>query len=339
MASRNSAASIALGSCDLFLAITGFQDGMYRDMHPFRPLKKPSHNAYMDKTPKQVVSIDAALKPWLTLYGTSRLSKLFQQMPHMQDIVVLHAVIVGRVDLLQWFHACLPDRFWAFPDPLLDVAAAHGQLAALEYLHTIGHPGCTRNAMDWAAFHGHLHVVQFLHAYRSEGATTKAMDAAAMNGHLPVVEFLHASRAEGCTADAMTEAAWNGHLDVVSFLHTHRTEGCSVWTIDRAAWTGRLAVVRFLHEARGEKWTTQAMDMAAWNAHLNVLWYLHTRQGGAGCTANALNFAAMKGHMGVVRFLVEHRTEGDLRSAMNEAHQRRQTDIADYLAAKLDESK
>ncbi|CAK4103572.1 unnamed protein product [Aphanomyces euteiches] len=321
----------ALTTRDLFLCVADFQDGSFKDLMPFRHVKKPPHSAYMHKLPTALTHLHQLLVPWLATYGTARLDKLFGYMPHMRDLIILHSVVFGDVPTLTYLLERFLKEIHGFSDPLLDVAAAYGQLAVLQILHAVEYPGCTRNAIDWAAFHGHLPVILFLHAHRKEGATTKAMDAAAMNGHREVVKFLHMHRTEGCTTDAMTEAAWNGHLDVVIFLHTHRSEGCSIWTMDRAAWSGRLAVVRFLHEVRSEKCTAQAMDMAAWNGHLDVLEYLHGI--GAPCTANALQYAAMNGHLEIIKFLVSCRREGNFSMAIAAAEQRSQSAVVQYLKA------
>ncbi|KAI8924601.1 hypothetical protein BC831DRAFT_464798, partial [Entophlyctis helioformis] len=53
--------------------------------------------------------------------------------------------------------------------------------------------------MDLAASHGRLHVIQWLHANRTEGCTTQAMDNAAVCGHLEVVQWLAKHRTEGFT--------------------------------------------------------------------------------------------------------------------------------------------
>ncbi|RHY17888.1 hypothetical protein DYB26_009537 [Aphanomyces astaci] len=320
---------------DLVRCVTAFQYGEFHDMQPFRHLKKPSHpSSFVAKPSRSIQVYHVLLSPWLREYGTKRLALLFQYHPHMQDIVVLHAVIFGHLPSLEYMAKHYAELVWTFPEPLLDVAASHNQLHILQFLHDTDHPGCTVGAMNWAANRGHLGIVTFLHAHRSEGGTTKAMDMAAMNGHLDVVKFLHCHRKEGCSTDAMTEAAWNGHLSVVKYLHAHRTEGCSRWTMDRAAWNGHLEVVKFLHTERREAWTSQAMDMAAWNGHLKVIQYLHAIPASAGCTPNALHFAAMNGYLEVVKFITDTRIEGDLHMAIATATQMGQSDIVKYLESK-----
>ncbi|BCU02766.1 ankyrin repeat domain containing protein [Pandoravirus japonicus] len=89
---------------------------------------------------------------------------------------------------------------------VIDIAAAHGNLCILEWLHRQAGQRCTTAAMDQAATNGHLSTVVWLHKHDSAGCTTAAMDGAARNGHRHVVEFLYMHRTEGCSA-ALLESA------------------------------------------------------------------------------------------------------------------------------------
>lgn len=89
---------------------------------------------------------------------------------------------------------------------VIDIAAAHGNLCILQWLHRQEGQRCTTAAMDQAATNGHLSAVVWLHEHDSAGCTTAAMDGAARNGHRHVVEFLYAHRAEGCSV-ALLESA------------------------------------------------------------------------------------------------------------------------------------
>ena len=63
------------------------------------------------------------------------------------------------------------------------MAAAHGHVRLLPHV-----TGFTARAMDLAARHGHLDVVKWLHEKPPEGCTTYAMNWAAAFGHLDVVK-------------------------------------------------------------------------------------------------------------------------------------------------------
>lgn len=137
-------------------------------------------------------------------------------------------------------------RWWPRSCCALDVAAATGQLAAIEWLHIHRAETCTTNAMDNAAANGHLSVVQWLHCHRTEGCTNKAMDGAAAKGHLEVVQWLHRKRSEGCTTDAMDQAAKNEHLDIVEWLWANRPERCTTKALEGAIGNGHLGVACWL---------------------------------------------------------------------------------------------
>ena len=64
----------------------------------------------------------------------------------------------------------------------------------------------TPNAIDVAAAHGHLEIVKWLHEHSVEGYTTNAMDLAASNGYLEIVKWLHEHRIIGCIYRAIDSA-------------------------------------------------------------------------------------------------------------------------------------
>lgn len=63
--------------------------------------------------------------------------------------------------------------------------------------------GGRSDVMNLAARHGFLAIVQWLHDNRVEDCTTEAMDSAALAGHMHVVQRLRVHRAEGCTEAAL----------------------------------------------------------------------------------------------------------------------------------------
>ncbi|KAK1935386.1 putative ankyrin repeat protein [Phytophthora citrophthora] len=185
---------------------------------------------------------------------------------------------------------------------------------------------CTTAAMDMAAAHGHLGIVQWLHANCSEGCTTAAMDLAAENGHLEIVKWLHANRKEGCTSDAMNGASARGHLHVVKWLHEHTTEGCTTDAMDNAAGGGHLEVLKWLHENRTEGCTAAAMDGAATGNHVDIVEWLHNH--GAECTTGAMDGVAHGGHLRLLRWLFESRKEGFTSEALRNATHNNQFETA-----------
>ncbi|EQC24775.1 hypothetical protein SDRG_17335 [Saprolegnia diclina VS20] len=84
---------------------------------------------------------------------------------------------------------------------------------------------------------------------------------------------------------------------------------------DDIAGRGFLPLVRSLHE-RGVNCSTDAMNKAAANGHLEVVRFLHEHRS-EGCTTVAMDDAATNGHLEVVQFLHENRTEGCTHLALN----------------------
>ncbi|KAJ0412050.1 hypothetical protein ATCC90586_004596 [Pythium insidiosum] len=174
------------------------------------------------------------------------------------------------------------------------------------------------DALDLAAAHGDIDLVRFLHERRVGGASTVLWDTAARRNHLTLLRYLQRVHrgAEAFTVDAMDAAAASGFLDVVRFLHASTEAGCTTKALDGAAANGHLAVVRFLHANRREGCTTAAMDDAAAAGHLAVVRFLHAnRQEGA--TTRAMSEAILRSDLTMVRFLKENRSEGFKRVVLN----------------------
>ncbi|DBA03912.1 TPA: hypothetical protein N0F65_004602, partial [Lagenidium giganteum] len=223
---------------------------------------------------------------------------------------------------------------------------------------------CTSRAMNAAAEYSHLEVVSFLHEHRSQRLWARAMDYAASGGYLDIVCFLQKNRWEGCspsTKDAlsagMNDEACHRHFDIVQIfvknreitlwvgLHVRGIWSCrsvqpssdlefvrmsSRHRIHHVFWILRLKVVtwmsratctnteakdgnvdaaeviRFLHEHRSAVCTAEAIDYAAVIGHLEIVRLLH-EQRSEGCTVQAMDEAARDGHLEIIRLLHEHR--------------------------------
>ncbi|KAF0685212.1 Aste57867_22855 [Aphanomyces stellatus] len=215
-------------------------------------------------------------------------------------------------------------------DGMLDAAAHAGIVDLVHQMHANGDI-CTTFAMDSAAANGHLEIVEFLHSHRTEGCTTDAMESAAANGHLEIVEFLHTHRTEGCTASAITKAAAAGHVAVVTYLVLHRHEGDISEALKQAVAHGQVNVVKFLLPFATTLDCHPSLDDAAANGHLGMVEYLHSLGAAVHCSKSAATMAAAYGYEDVVRFLMQHRSEGASPNAAHRALEGGHFVIAKYL--------
>lgn len=97
------------------------------------------------------------------------------------------------------------------------------------------------------------------------------------------------------------------------------------WTGDAAAANGHLSL---LPHVTG--FTERAMDLAARYGHLDVVQWLHEHRS-EGCSKYAMNWAAAFGHLDVVQFLHEHRSEGCTTDAMDLAAANDHLDVVRWL--------
>ncbi|KAJ3094083.1 hypothetical protein HDU97_008525 [Phlyctochytrium planicorne] len=102
---------------------------------------------------------------------------------------------------------------------------------------------------------------------------------------------------------------------------------------DLAAAEGNLEVIKYLDQQRdGACFSTRAMTAAASCGHLEVLKFLHECRT-EGATTDAMDGAAKKGHLDIVRFLHENRTEGCTRAALDSAVRFGHLEVVQYLVA------
>jgi len=72
------------------------------------------------------------------------------------------------------------------------------------------------------------------------------------------------------------------------------------------------------------------MDWAALNGHLDVIkWLCENRT--EGCTFRAMDYAALNGHLDVIKWLCENRTEGCTFRAMDYATKNGHPDVIKWL--------
>ncbi|KAF0691595.1 Aste57867_17224 [Aphanomyces stellatus] len=214
---------------------------------------------------------------------------------------------------------------WAFENALRANACANAA-----YLYTHCPETHFEGMLDAAARAGILDMVHQMHA---DGftCTTEAMDSAAAKGHFDIVEFLHTHRTEGCTAAAVTNAAAGGYLAVITYLTLHRHEGDISEALKQAVIHGHVDVVKFLLPFATTLAYCPSLDDAAINGHLAMVEYLDTLGAAIHCSEEAATTAAIHGYNDVVRFLIQHRTEGVSPNAAHRAFEEGHFVTAKYL--------
>ncbi|KAF0718055.1 Aste57867_1933 [Aphanomyces stellatus] len=238
----------------------------------------------------------------------------------------------GHMEMALW----MDDREATWSTQCMDMAAFHGHLELLEWLHTNPRSaGCTTSAMNLAARAGHVQVLEWLHVHRTEGCTVNAMDWAASQGHRPVLEWLHVHRTEGCSTAAVALAFDHGHHEIAAWLWDHRIEVRRPTAAVRAAAKGNVALLAWLHAHQQQsndtmKWQPNVMDAAAAAGQLDVVKWLHVYRS-EGCSTRAMDDAAAGGHLAMVQWLHEHRHEGCTSRALDDALAAGHWSVVDWL--------
>ncbi|KAL2911261.1 hypothetical protein HK105_209269 [Polyrhizophydium stewartii] len=152
------------------------------------------------------------------------------------------------------------------------------------------------------------------------------------SGRLDVAKWLlqvMARDAWPATTDVTDSAVFGGSVEMLEWLRGAGFGEFSSLAVDLAAIGGSVAVL-----VSGPDWksiylewlaantdagaTVDAMDYAAMCGHLDVIEWLHAHRA-EGCTAAAMDGAASNGHLDVVRWLHDHRTEGCTDNALRGA--------------------
>ncbi|EFA75943.1 hypothetical protein PPL_10519 [Heterostelium album PN500] len=222
----------------------------------------------------------------------------------------------GHINILQYFHQ---ERFASLNlvnRYTMDLCAKHCQLSMVVYLHNNMSDGCTTDAMDST---NSLGIVEFLHNNRSEGCTTKAFDNAIANGNLQIIQFLHENRTEGYTKESFNVAVKNGRLDIVKFLLENRTEEIPVTAISTAITHGQLETLKYLFDKTPlENQVKTIVDNVIFNDDsVQTLQFMIEKSLPFECTLYAMDNAASVGCLEVIKLLVRGTREAMTNAAVN----------------------
>ena len=97
--------------------------------------------------------------------------------------------------------------------------------------------------------------------------------------------------------------------------------------IDTYANYGHLSLIRYHNNKSCSVW---AMNNAAKKGYLHIVKWLHYNHS-EGCTKSAIDMASSYGHIDIVRFLCENRTEGCTNCAIILALQHNHTNVIKFL--------
>ncbi|GAM20440.1 hypothetical protein SAMD00019534_036150, partial [Acytostelium subglobosum LB1] len=134
-----------------------------------------------------------------------------------------------------------------------------------------------------------------------------------------------------CEGLLLSLCYWCSHnLDMIKYLHANSLP-LGIHLIDDMARHGSLEGVKFILKNQTASYiTTETMNSAAAGGHLDVVRYLHETRT-EGCTTQAIDSAASGGHLHVVQYLHETRTEGFTHEAMELAGLGGHTPVLEYL--------
>lgn len=137
-------------------------------------------------------------------------------------------------------------------------------------------------------------------------------------------------------------AVFFGDLDVMKFFHFHWPTVCGDKHME---WVKPIFPVFIEPNVNVEDsvlfvstecgWSPFLMDLASSLGHLHLVQWLHENRS-EGCTTNAMDCAAYNGHLDVIKFLHSHRKEGKSKITQEICLRRGHSEIAEFLSSHPD---
>ncbi|EGG18626.1 hypothetical protein DFA_04121 [Cavenderia fasciculata] len=271
----------------------------------------------------------------------------------------------GHYDVVLWLHHNRTGN-GKCTERAMDNASKNGHFDIVQWLHHNRSEGCSEMAMNNASMNGYFDIVQWLHKYRREGCTSHAMDRTktlkifqflGKHGKMCTpkqwtMHFLCNNRTEGCTQQAVINACNSGNFELVKYILANLNVECPSTAVDSAIQknfsldmisyldkpctlkglecaikNARLDVIQYFHKKYSKSnvlWNRDVLNMASEYGHLDIVKFLHENRT-EGCTTKAMDEAACNGHIEIVKFLHFNRTEGCTTDAMDFATMNGQT--------------
>ncbi|KDO23215.1 hypothetical protein SPRG_11147 [Saprolegnia parasitica CBS 223.65] len=135
-----------------------------------------------------------------------------------------------------------------------------------------------------------------------------ALHLCVVEGSIAIIELWLRHEPALVTSGTLELAAASSQGLILRLLLERFPELATPTMMDLVAMSGDLSLLRWLHDA-GVSCTTAAMDGAAMNGHLDVVVFLYEART-EGCTIVAATAAVVHGHADIVRFLLSHCKEG-----------------------------
>lgn len=229
------------------------------------------------------------------------------------------------------------------PFNVMNYAAANGKLKIMKWLYENTTEILTLNTMNKAALNGHFEVVEWLYDNMIEWHDSKTLKCAVESGNLEVLKFLFQNNQKILIEDIvkyhsqeycineykeqkiecdnlMIIAVQKGFLDIVIWLYnTNKTNYDAIASIND----------KFC-ELNKEGVENHFIEYAAMSGHLEIVKWLYDHKINDDNTFT-MHFAARNGHLHIVKWLYENKKEKFSYDTRYWAMRNKQYDIVQYL--------
>lgn len=272
---------------------------------------------------------------WKDLVRTNNLKELtfYKENPHSIRYnhhfkhVNIYAASIGSIPVLELF------KDEVSGPEAMDIAAENGHLECVRWIHSNRKEGCTKQALFGAALNDHESVVRWIlenyPIYNKELADEKFLQKIIQSGHLGMLQFICGgdgwSTKKKIPDTMINIAVEHGHIHILKWFTAERLESIQTSSLDLcAANENALSIFHWLDSYDKLNLTSNAMDRAAQKGRLDVLRFIYKRFPNLKCNSRGFDAAAANGHLDILEFLsIHYREKGSVHAvqrAMENGH-------------------
>lgn len=227
------------------------------------------------------------------------------------------AVENGHMEVVQFLHLrVLGFGLGVNESTLLDTAAAHGQLEALEWVYANRrdpNASCSLIASKYAARHGHLETIKWVQAHFPKHRFCVILEQPALDRQHHVLEWVFQEDPQTGAFVAMKTAALQGDRDVLAWLHDrYPRERIPLRGLLDLSLDSQLEAVKWLIAMYPERYAEHGFDIGTTCGDMNLakqnVPLVRISRSNA---KREMHEAAGKGFLGLIQW-VSHRFQGYL---------------------------
>ena len=251
----------------------------------------------------------------------------------------------GHLEIVKWLHRYRKEGCTTLA---MDLAAKNGHLEVIKFFdekHILGKScyRCTNDAFHYAVINGHFEIVKYLHENHfavskehKRGILQNRIDRIIKSGYFDILKFIYENRKHEFIFDNNTinSIIEFGNIEILTLIYHYIIDKklicenyCNNQALIICCKSGNLEILKWLHSkfynniiyhnllfcgplidhTIGLNYPIPSDE----NNRLEMIKWIHENiKINNVCTTNAIDYAAQKGYLNIIKWLYENRTEG-----------------------------